>query len=148
LAETVDLYPTLLELAGLPVSVATQGLDGHSLVPVLREPALPGKEAVFHVFPRSPQGRPLIGRAVRTAQHRLVEWKVPGAAPGSADLELYDYASDPDETRNLAAEQPEVVARLRALLAAQSEARPQLRVPPSAERSPARPQANRTAAQP
>lgn len=148
LAETVDLYPTLLELAGLPAGAATQGLDGHSLVPVLRDPALPGKEAVFHAYPRSPRGRPLIGRAVRTAQHRLVEWKVPGAAPGTADLELYDYANDPGETRNLAAQQPEVVARLRALLAAQPEARPQLKVPPPAARSPARPQGNRTVPQP
>jgi iduronate 2-sulfatase len=41
-------------------------------------------------------------------------------------LELYDYESDPAETRNLAAEQPETVTRLRAILAQQAEARPQL----------------------
>jgi iduronate 2-sulfatase len=131
LAETVDLYPTLLELAGLSARAVPQGLDGRSLVPVLRDPATPGPEAVFHVYPRNPQGRPLIGRAVRTVRHRLVEWKVPGAVPESADLELYDYVADPAETRNLAAEQPEAVARLRALLATQPEARPQIKPPPA-----------------
>jgi len=68
LVETVDLYPTLCELAGLP---APAGLDGASLLPVLRDPAAPTKEAVFHVYPRGG----LLGRAVRTARHRLVEWK-------------------------------------------------------------------------
>jgi iduronate 2-sulfatase len=69
----------------------------------------------------------MIGRAVRTARHRLVEWKKIGAPPDSAVLELYDYESDPAETKNLAADQPEVVARLRALLAKQPEAKPQVR---------------------
>ncbi|MBK8095403.1 MAG: hypothetical protein IPK32_26395 [Verrucomicrobiaceae bacterium] len=32
-----------------------------------------------------------------------------GTAPETAEPELYDYAQDPLETRNLAAEQPEVV---------------------------------------
>ena len=119
LAETVDLYPTLCELAGLP---APKGLDGTSLVPVLREPATPGREAVFHVYPRGAR----IGRAVRTARYRLVEWKKPGEPADGAILELYDYQADPDEIRNLAGSQPEVVARLRAILARQPEARPQV----------------------
>ncbi len=44
----------------------------------------------------------------------------------TAILELYDYAADPEETKNLAGEQPEVVTRLRALLAKQPEAKPQV----------------------
>ena len=66
----------------------------------------------------------VIGRAIRTPQHRLVEWKKPGAAADTADLELYDYAADPGETRNIANAQPEVVAKLRALLASHGEAKP------------------------
>ncbi len=120
LAETVDLYPTLCELAGLPVP---SHLDGASVVAVLKDPAAATKEAVFHVYPRGPR----MGRAVRTAHHRLVEWKNPGAAADTAVLELYDYEADPAETKNLAPEQPEVVARLRAILAQQPEAKPQVR---------------------
>jgi iduronate 2-sulfatase len=68
----------------------------------------------------------LIGRAIRTQRHRLVEWKKPGTAPETAILELYDYEADPAESKNLAAEQPEVVAELRKLLATHPEARPQI----------------------
>lgn len=118
LAETVDLYPTLCELAGLP---APTGLDGASVVAALKDPSATTKEAVFHAYPRSR----MIGRAVRTARYRLVEWKKPGDKADSAVLELYDYEADPAETKNLAAEQPEIVAQLGAILAKQPEAKPQ-----------------------
>jgi iduronate 2-sulfatase len=128
LVETVDLYPTLCELANLPAPSAPQKLDGQSLVPLLRDPAATIKESVIHVFPRNPKGKgPLVGRALRTARYRLVEWKRPGAAPETADLELYDYQDDPAERRNLAPERPTEVARLRAMLARHPEAKPQLR---------------------
>ena len=52
---------------------------------------------------------------------------LPGAPPASADVELYDYVKDPDETANLAAEQPEVVTSLRALLATQPAPKPQVK---------------------
>src|SRR6185436_4304093 len=100
--ETIDLYPTLAELAGLPAPQVPQGLEGKSFVPALRDPNLGTKNYIFHVYPRGER----IGRAVRTARYRLVEWKVPGAAAETADLELYDYETDPLETKNLAAEQP------------------------------------------
>lgn len=132
LVETVDIYPTLCELAGLPVP---KDLDGASFTSVLKNPSTGRtKEAIFHVFPRSPRGLgELIGRAVRTERYRLVEWKKASAPPQSAILELYDYEKDPDETVNLAESLPEIVAQLRKLLAAQPEARPQLRVrPPTA----------------
>jgi iduronate 2-sulfatase len=128
--ETVDLYPTLLELAKLPAPKTSHPLDGRSFVATLRNPAAPTKEAVFHSYPRSRPGEgAIIGRAVRTERHRLIEWKKPGAAATTAELELYDYEKDPLETRNLAESQPDVVSRLRQLLAAQPEALPQLRSP-------------------
>jgi len=67
-----------------------------------------------------------MGRAIRTERYRLVEWKRIGAAAESVELELYDYASDPLETKNLAAIQPEVVATLRKILSQHPEARPQI----------------------
>jgi iduronate 2-sulfatase len=124
LVETVDLYPTLCELAGLPKPKGS--LDGKSLVPVLKKPSRDNKQAAFHVFPRNRKGDgAILGRAVRTARYRLVEWKKPGAPADTAEFELYDYVSDPAETKNLASAQPAVVKKLEALIAAQPEARPQ-----------------------
>ncbi len=120
LVETVDLYPTLCELAGLPVP---QGLDGVSFAAALKNPSAKTKETVYHVYPRDN----LLGRALRTARYRLVEWKKIGGPAESAVYELYDYDSDPLESENLAAAKPEVVAQLRALLAKQPEAKPQVK---------------------
>jgi iduronate 2-sulfatase len=118
LIETVDLYPTISALAGLP---APSGLDGLSQAAVLGGGA-PLRDHVIHVYPRGPR----IGRAIRTEGHRLVEWKRPGEAPERAEFELYDYQDDPLETRNLAAARPEEMARLRALLATHPEAEAQI----------------------
>lgn len=129
LAESVDLYPTLCELACLPKPKLpqTQALEGLSLVPVLKRPSRQTKEAIFHVFPRNRRrDGQILGRAVRTHRYRLVEWKKPGAPSDTADLELYDYQADALETKNLASEQPKVVAKLRAILAQQPEARAQI----------------------
>jgi len=138
LAETVDIYPTLCELAGLPVP---KGLEGASFVNVLNDPArATTKPAVFHAYPRSPRGiGELIGRAVRTDRYRLVEWKKPGAAAQTAILELYDYETDPEETRNIASEKPEIVSSLRAMLARLPEAKPQLKSPASDNQKSANP---------
>ena len=120
LAETVDIYPSLCELAGLP---APQGLDGSSFVVALKDPAAKTKEVTFHVYPR----KNMMGRAVRSERYRLVEWKEIGAAADTAILELYDYEKDPLESKNIVKDNPEVVAHLRALLAKQPEAKPQIR---------------------
>jgi iduronate 2-sulfatase len=120
LIETCDINPTLAELAKLP---APKQVDGRSFAQVLADPSASTRDHVIHVYPR-PQG--IIGRAIRTARHRLVEWKKPSAAPETAVFELYDYQNDPAETKNLAAEQPEVVAELRKLLATHPEAKPQI----------------------
>ena len=118
-AETVDIFPTLAELAGLPAPLGPQKIDGLSLVPVLREPEKHIRDHATHCYPRGDR----IGRAIRTTRYRLVEWKVPGAGPETADFELYDYETDPLETKNLASSQPAVVAELRAILARHPEAK-------------------------
>lgn len=129
--ETVDIYPTLCELAGLPVP---KELDGISHVATVKNPAQSLRDSIIHVYPRG--GR--LGRAIRNERYRLVEWKKPGDAPQSAELELYDYETDPAETKNLAGEKPEIVAMLRAILAKHPEAKPQWQpAPAKAENKPA-----------
>ncbi len=117
LAETVDLYPTLAELAGLPAPGGPQPVDGLSLVPVLRDPSARVRDHAFHAFPKAK-----LGRAIRTERFRLVEWKTPGAPVESAVFELYDYLEDPKETKNLAGMKPEVVKELQTILARYPEA--------------------------
>ncbi|NNE92585.1 MAG: sulfatase [Verrucomicrobiales bacterium] len=121
-AESVDVFPTLAELAGLPgpgPDSVTQKLDGISLVPVLKDAEKRVRDHAFHAYPKAK-----MGRAIRTGRYRLVEWKRPGEAPETVDIELYDYETDPLETKNLAAEKPKVVAKLRGILASYPEAVP------------------------
>ena len=107
LAESVDVYPTLAELAGLPVPDVPQGLDGISLVPVLWNPERRIRDHAYHVYPKAK-----LGRAIRTERYRLVEWKRVGDPETAAEYELYDYEVDPEETWNLAGRQPEIVSQL------------------------------------
>ncbi len=143
LIETVDIYPTLCELAGVP---APMGLDGRSFAATLRDPGLSTKDHAIHVYPRGIAGKgPVIGRAIRTARHRMVEWKKVGANPESAELELYDYEADPLETKNLAADQPSVVAELRSMLAQHPEAKPQITSIPGSQPADGKPRQDRNA---
>ena len=50
-----------------------------------------------------------------------------GRSPSKASYELYDYEADPGENKNLAEEKPEVVKELKAILAKQPEAKPQVK---------------------
>jgi iduronate 2-sulfatase len=130
MVESVDLYPTLCELAELP---KPEGLDGASFARVLKVSTAATKKAIFHVFPRGE----LLGRAVRTERHRLVEWKKPGAPAKTAIYELYDYEADPGETKNLATEHPNVVADLGGIIHARPEAKPQIQAGAAAKKGPA-----------
>lgn len=125
LIETVDIYPTLCQLASLP---SPADIDGHSQMQVLSNPQSHLKDHVIHVYPRSPQGKgPILGRAIRTERYRLVEWKGYGASPETAEYELYDYHADPLERENLASQQPQVVEQLKSILARHPEAKPQIK---------------------
>lgn len=120
LVETVDVYPTLAELAGLPAPKGPQPIDGKSLVPILKDSTKTVRDHAYHCFPR----RNRLGRAIRTERYRLVEWKAFGASTEQAVYELYDYQKDPLEKKNLAKEQPEVVKALAKKLATHPEAKP------------------------
>jgi uncharacterized sulfatase len=88
LVETVDLYPTLSELAGLPT---LPGLEGTSFVPLMRKPQRNWKRAAYSSIKHEGQ----LGTAVITEQYRYSEW-----GKGQA-TELYDLQSDPKEFTNL-----------------------------------------------
>ncbi|SKB49759.1 iduronate 2-sulfatase [Parapedobacter luteus] len=120
LSETVDIYPTLVELAGLPAPDVRQPIDGVSMVPVLKDPGSHIRDHAYHSFPRG--GR--LGRAVRTDRYRLVEWTKLDGAEEAPEYELYDYHSGSMELKNIADEQPEVRATLQAMLGRHPAAMP------------------------
>ncbi|MFM7101588.1 MAG: sulfatase [Verrucomicrobiota bacterium] len=84
-AELLDLFPTLAELAGLPVP---EGLEGHSLLPQLRNPL--ARRPWPAITTHNPGNH-----AVRSARWRYIQY-----ADGSR--ELYDLQEDPHEWSNLA----------------------------------------------
>ena len=106
LVEFVDIFPTLVDLCGLP---APDHLEGDSLAPFLDDPTLEGDRAAFHLYPKGGH----MGRAVRTATHRAIEWR--SKEGERAAVALYDLANDPGETRNIAADDPDLVDELTAL---------------------------------
>ena len=117
LSESVDIFPTLSELCGLPVPHGPQKIDGISLVSVLRNPAARVRDHAFHCFPKEK-----LGRAIRNSRYRLVEWKNAGETAETAEIELYDYQLDPQETTNVAADNLEIVTSMRSILATYPEA--------------------------
>jgi arylsulfatase A len=97
---TTDLYPTILEMAG--VRKGSQPLDGASLAALLRRPEGRLERPLYWHYPlKKPHF--LGGRsagAVRFGRYKLIEFFDTGTA------ELYDLASDPEEKRDIAAAQP------------------------------------------
>ncbi len=116
--ESVDIYPTLSELAGLEKPI---DIEGVSFANVLKEPASPARSSVIHVYPRGER----LGRAIRTPRYRMVQWKSLGTTTEEAEYELYDYVTDPLETENIAAARPDILQELQAILATHPEPKPQ-----------------------
>jgi uncharacterized sulfatase len=102
LAELLDLYPTLIELAGVP---RAPGLDGRSLAPILRDPTAEVHQAAYS-WRRV--GGPIVSASIRSGKWRYTQW-----SDGSE--ELFDLEADPLGRHNLAgrAEHAEVQADMR-----------------------------------
>lgn len=112
LVEFVDIYPTLCELAALPVP---KFLEGKSLVPLLNGSTAKVEDAAFSQFPRKQAGRDYMGYAMRNERYRYVEWL--DARTGEITArELYDHDTDGLEQENLAA-RPDQAGRLTQLSA-------------------------------
>lgn len=127
LSGPMDVMPTLAHLcnASLPDD---RTIDGVDLAPLLLERAKPDhwpQRQLFSQWHRGDVPQRYRNFAVIEQRWKLVcsrlgaqPWNDDGAAPGEGELtnmlELYDVSADPGETQNLAAQHPDVVARLRA----------------------------------
>lgn len=100
LAEYVDVFPTLAELAGVNIPVDRK-IDGRSLVPLLKNGSGPSPhEFIFRQWTRV-RPKPDENWAVRDAQFKLVNG------------ELFDLQNDPGEKKNIAGQNPDIVRHLR-----------------------------------
>ena len=96
--ETLDVFPTLCELAGVPQPEFAQGV---SLTKFFGNPDAAGHPAIAYSS----------ARTIRTKSHRLIVHR-------NGHVELYDHTSPEKETKNVAEEHPDVVADLTAQLKA------------------------------
>lgn len=97
IVESIDIYPTLLHMAGLPNQPQ---LEGQNFQRLLKDPKFPWKEAAFAQFEQRYPGRgDISGRTVRTARWRYTAWV---QEQGIVAQELYDLVADPGESTNLA----------------------------------------------
>jgi arylsulfatase A-like enzyme len=115
LVANVDLAPTFLDLAGLPVPASMQG---RSLVPLLRgESPADWRSSIYYRYYHDPGHHNTAAHlGIRTATHKLIYyWKKDA-------YELFDLTKDPAEQHNLLyrpeeANQPHVAAKLAELKA-------------------------------
>jgi arylsulfatase A-like enzyme len=102
---TLDLFPTVVDLLGLPADSLIQPVDGISLKPLLMGEATQRTKPIpfrFH------QQMALTGQRYKLLTSDLESGK----------FELYDLVADPKETKDLSEEQPEVFAKMKAELLA------------------------------
>ncbi len=113
LVRNIDIWPTVLDLLGLP---PLPGAEGRSLVPLIlaaargepQEPLAPRTaEAALDLTWGRVGAEPTVEFSVTEWPWRLL------AIPSDPDLvQLYQLAEDPGEQRDLAGAHPELVARL------------------------------------
>lgn len=108
-ATTMDIFPTLVELAGLSPR-EQNAVDGESLIAIAENDANNVKRSLFWHFPHYHGSGNRPSGAVRDGRYKLIEWFEDGS------LELYDLESDPTESNNIASIEPSTTARLRQLL--------------------------------
>lgn len=117
---SVDVFPTLLELAG----VDPPPTDGASLLPLMSDGARGRYERDVAVS-ETARRKTGVARAVRDQSWKLI------TSDSGAD-ELFDLDRDPGETRNLLAAEPARAAALRAALDRHLAARPLVHDAPEA----------------
>ena len=109
--QVFDLFPSALEMAGIPRSAE---LDAVSLLPLFRGEPLPDNRVLYFV---RREGGPAYGGKSYEALIRG-RWKLMQNTP-CRPLELYDLAADPGETTDLSGKRPEIVRELSTLLRVQ-----------------------------
>jgi arylsulfatase A len=107
---TMDLFPTIVEMAGLPRESARTAVDGVTFVPLLRGAGRPMREPLFWHYPHHQHyqlGGAMPYGAIRSGDFKLVEFF------NDMKVELYNLREDIGEQRDLVASQPKKAEELR-----------------------------------
>ncbi|MBK1877219.1 sulfatase [Pelagicoccus mobilis] len=101
--EFVDVFPTLCELAGLEIP---PHLPGKSLVSLMKDPSSSVRSAALAQYPRGSKKDPVMGYSLRDERFRYTKWLQMDYRAGERAgkviaTELYDYESDPHETKDI-----------------------------------------------
>ncbi|MCY3965354.1 MAG: arylsulfatase [Acidobacteria bacterium] len=117
IAAHIDIAPTLLDAAGVEAPAGLH-LDGRSLLGLLAghvDTSTWPDRTLYLQFHRGNEPIPLHSFAAVGQRYKLVHPSPRGEGDwnGELTLELYDLETDPGETRNLIAEQPDVAAEMR-----------------------------------
>lgn len=100
-AGVVDLFPTVADIVGLPDTSFIRPVDGVSLKPLFEKETGPRKEPLGFRF----------GKKTAFVDNR---YKIVTDDRDQGAFELYDLEADPNETQDLAAEKPELLAKMKA----------------------------------
>jgi hypothetical protein len=109
----IDLYPTLLNLLGLPLP-AQQKIDGVSYARVLKSEGGLERKAFFNYFPHGKSPGKAGGVWARSGDWKLIRWF--GVLPDDVRYELYNLREDLSETKNLAINHLDRVKEMDALI--------------------------------
>lgn len=101
IVETVDIYPSLLELCDVKLS---HSIDGESFVERLKTTNFKKTDVAYSYYNK--------GVSLRTDRYRFTKYY----RDEEPVIELYDHNADPYETENIALENPEIVKKLLPLL--------------------------------
>ncbi len=105
---SMDFFPTMLELAGLP-SRPNLHADGKSLIKQLKGDDS-GQRTLYWHYPHYHGSGWKPGASIRDGDWKLIEFY------HYEKFELYNLATDPGEQKNLAQKEPKMASRLRAKL--------------------------------
>ena len=105
LAEFVDIYPTLCELAGVEKPAHLQGL---SLTPILKNPKAVVNQVALSQYPRGKfidkekTKQEVMGYSITDGRYRFTRWQSYKNPKLIIDKELYDHTNSRMDTKNLA----------------------------------------------
>jgi arylsulfatase A-like enzyme len=83
----LDVFPTLCDLASVPIPASVEGL---SLVPAMAGPSAPVRDSLYHAYRH-------VQRAVRDDRHKLIAYN----SGGTGAEQLFDLEDDPMEMDDL-----------------------------------------------